>query len=103
MLIEIFCQKLIVSNVISVYVDHLKPNFFFTGRHRVPPLPLLFSKNLDPPLLHIVKQQTARIFLHYEFVLPKSLIESIPHGQAIQLNTICAETLELTQNLKELK
>ena len=27
--IEIFCQKHIVSNVISAFLDHLKPKFFF--------------------------------------------------------------------------
>ena len=31
-LIEIFCQKLIVSNVISAFLDHLKPKIFFTGQ-----------------------------------------------------------------------
>ena len=30
-LIEIFCQKLIVSNVILVFLDHLKPKIFFAG------------------------------------------------------------------------
>ena len=28
-LIEIFCQKPIVYNVISVFLDHLKPNISF--------------------------------------------------------------------------
>ena len=41
-LIEIFCPKLIVSNVISAFLDHLKPKIFFAGqpwgRHRAPPL-----------------------------------------------------------------
>ena len=46
MLIQVFCQKLIVSKVILAYLDHLKPNIFFfdIGRH-------LYSKSLDPPLL----------------------------------------------------
>ena len=30
-LIEIFCQKLIVSNVIMAFLDHLEPNIFFVG------------------------------------------------------------------------
>ena len=51
LLTKIFCQKLIVYNVISAYLDHLKPKLFFAGnlggRHRAPP----FSKSLDPPLL----------------------------------------------------
>ena len=49
MLIEIFCQKLIVSNIILVFVDHLKPNFSPTnhgGPNRVSSL----FKSLDPPL-----------------------------------------------------
>ena len=32
MIIEIFCQKLIVSNVIVAFLDHLKPNIFFFGQ-----------------------------------------------------------------------
>ena len=31
-LIEIFCQKLIVSNVILTFLDHLKPKIFFVGQ-----------------------------------------------------------------------
>ena len=31
MLTEIFCQKLIVSNVILVFPDHLKPKIFYVG------------------------------------------------------------------------
>ena len=42
MLTEIFCQKLIVSNVILVFLDHPKPKVFFK-RHP-------FSKSLNPPL-----------------------------------------------------
>ena len=30
--IEIFCQKLIVSDVILAFIDHLKPNIFFIGQ-----------------------------------------------------------------------
>ena len=40
--IEIFCQKLIISNVNLAFLDHLKPNFFSSanhgGRHRAPSL-----------------------------------------------------------------
>ena len=32
MLIEIFCQKLIVSNVILAFLDHLKPKIFFVSQ-----------------------------------------------------------------------
>ena len=32
MLIEIFCQKVIVSNVILAFLDHLKPKIFFVGQ-----------------------------------------------------------------------
>ena len=40
MLIEIFSQKLIVSNVILTFLDYLKHNIFFNhgGQHRAPPL-----------------------------------------------------------------
>ena len=31
-LIEIFRQKLIASNVILAFLDHLKPKFFFVGQ-----------------------------------------------------------------------
>ena len=31
-LIEIFGQKLIASNVILAFLDHLKPKFFFVGQ-----------------------------------------------------------------------
>ena len=31
-LIEIFCQKLIVSNVILAFLNHLKPKIFFVGQ-----------------------------------------------------------------------
>ena len=31
-MIEIFCQKLIVSNLILASLDHLKPNIFFVGQ-----------------------------------------------------------------------
>ena len=45
-LIEIFCQKPIVSNVISTFLDHLKPKIFFAGQPERHPFP----KSLDPPL-----------------------------------------------------
>ena len=32
MLIEIFCQKLIVSNVVLAFLDHLKPKILFVGQ-----------------------------------------------------------------------
>ena len=32
MLIEIFCQKRIVSSVILAFLDHLKPKIFFVGQ-----------------------------------------------------------------------
>ena len=39
---EIFCQKLIVSNVTSAFLDHLTPKIFSSanhgGRHRASPL-----------------------------------------------------------------
>ena len=40
MLIKIFSQKLIFSNVILAFLDHLKHKIFFNhgGQHRAPPL-----------------------------------------------------------------
>ena len=46
MLIEIFCQKSIVSNVILAFLDHLKPKIFWSVDIEHHP----FSKSLDPPL-----------------------------------------------------
>ena len=40
-LIEIFWRKVIVSNVISAFLNHMKPKFFLPanhgGQHREPP------------------------------------------------------------------
>ena len=36
MLIETFCQKLIVYNFILAFLDHLKPKIFFVGQQRWP-------------------------------------------------------------------
>ena len=44
-LIEIFCQKHIVSDIILAFLNYLKPKIFFVGQ----PWPL-FSKSLDLPL-----------------------------------------------------
>ena len=46
MLIEIFCQRLIDSNVILTFLDHLKPKVFFVANIEYHPC----SKSLDPPL-----------------------------------------------------
>ena len=35
-LIEIFCQEIIVSNVIFAFLEHLKPKIFFVGQPRFP-------------------------------------------------------------------
>ena len=49
MKIEIFYQKLIVSNVILVFLDHLKPKIFFVAMvANMQCYP--FSKSLDLPL-----------------------------------------------------
>ena len=47
MLIEIFCQKLIVSNVILAFLDHLKPKIFFVGQ---PWLPSLTATSRSAPV-----------------------------------------------------
>ena len=36
MLTEIFCQKLIVSDVILAFLDHLKPKIFYVGQPWLP-------------------------------------------------------------------
>ena len=46
MLIEIFCQKLIVSNVILAFLDHLKPKAFFVGQPWWPTLSTTPFQNL---------------------------------------------------------
>ena len=50
MLIEIFCQKLIVSNVILAFLDYLKSKIFFVGQSCRPTLsatPVKYNKNTD--------------------------------------------------------
>ena len=54
MLIEIFCQKPIDSEIILAYLDHLNPKLFFVGhltncgdRHRAP---LLFKVFISAPV-----------------------------------------------------
>ena len=46
MLIEIFCQKLIVSNVILAFLGHLKPKSFFVGQPWRPTLSATPFQNL---------------------------------------------------------
>ena len=46
MLIEIFCQKLIVSNVILAFLDHLKPKIFFFGQPWCPTQSTTLFQNL---------------------------------------------------------
>ena len=48
-LIKIFRQQVIVSNVILAFLDHLKLKIFFADQPWWP-TDLLFSKSLDPPL-----------------------------------------------------
>ena len=48
-LIEIFCQEIIVSNVIFAFLEHLKPKIFFVGQPRFP-TQSTFSESLDLPL-----------------------------------------------------
>ena len=51
MLIEIFCQKLKVSNVILAFLDHLKPKIFFVGQPVTDIERHPFSKSPDLPLI----------------------------------------------------
>ena len=46
MLIQVFCQKRLVSNVILAFLDHLKPKTMAADIERHP-----FLKSLDPPLI----------------------------------------------------
>ena len=62
MLIEIFCQKLIVSNVILAFLDHLKPNIFFVGKPWWPTESVsLFSNVWIRPLIYETCGNVARI------------------------------------------
>ena len=46
MLTEIFCQKLIVSDVILAFLDHLKPKIFYVGQPWWPTWSSTFFQNL---------------------------------------------------------
>ena len=65
-LIEIFCQKLIVSNVILAFLDHLKPKIFKPKTHRGPPLFKISGSapaDIQSPTLTCVRRNfTASIF-----------------------------------------
>ena len=50
MLTEIFRQKLIVSDVILAFLDHLKPKIFFVGQPWWPTLSATSFQNLWIPL-----------------------------------------------------
>ena len=66
MLMEMFCQKLIVSNVILAILDHLKPNIFFVGQPWLVDIECHpFSKSLYPTLSRIC----VRVDSVLEFVL----------------------------------
>ena len=54
MLIEIFCQRLVDSNVILAFLDHLKPKSFFVGQQVADTERQPFSKSLDPPLIMMI-------------------------------------------------
>ena len=70
MLIEIFCQKLIVSNVILAFLDIWNLKFSLStnhgGWHRAPPFP----KSLDPPLYCIVYEK-AQCGLYWKINFPE--------------------------------
>ena len=59
MLIEIFCQKLIVSNVILAFLDHLKPKIFFVGQLWWPP-PLFKKSGTAPEYGHMKNCLTSK-------------------------------------------
>ena len=75
MLIDIFCQKLIVSNVILAFSDHQKPKMSSSanhgGRHRVPPLFKISGSS--PVFLICIKQYK---FLNQLF-LPHLVLQHI--------------------------
>ena len=62
-LMEIFCQKLIVSTVISAFLDHLKTKIFLLanhgGCHRAPPA--LFKISWSAPDINILSIFTSSI------------------------------------------
>ena len=47
--IQIFCQKLIVSNVILAFLDHLKPKIFFVGQPWWPRERAFFKRSGSAP------------------------------------------------------
>ena len=58
-LTEIFCQKLIVSNVISAFLGHLKPKIFYrrptmAADIEQPPPPSFFKISASAPGMQLV-------------------------------------------------
>ena len=78
MLIEIFRQKLIASNVFLVFLDHLKPKIFFVSQPWWPIYSsLYFSKSLDPPLINdICSHYLCNLFQHHKKLLKYKQKES---------------------------
>ena len=63
MLIEIFCQKLIVSKVILAFLEHLKPKILFVGQPWWPTYSAqLFKISGSAPAYHQLAENLILVF-----------------------------------------
>ena len=85
-LIEIFWQKLIVSNVISTFLDHLKHKIFFAGQ----PWWLTWSA----PLFKKSGSIHDNIFVQYNIVISDTLVGSFLDVLFLLLAVILSELHE---------
>ena len=70
---ETFCQKLIASNTISAFLDHLKPKIFFAGQPRWPTysVPLFRNPGSTPEMYSVTITRAFRLFMIYVTRLTK--------------------------------
>ena len=83
---EIFCQKLIVSNVISAFLDYLKPKTFFASQPEHNPFP----RSLDPPLVLSGIGRITRSLIqlrHFHFLLIQINIYFVQIPQQVEKST----------------
>ena len=101
MLIEIFCQKLVVSNVILTFLDYLKPNIFLVGQPWWPTWSATSFQNL-----WIYPWAIFCYLYHFFLYLPDTSFEILRgHGRyliwgevhyvTVYFITLCQETFSL--------
>ena len=74
-LIEMFCQKLIVSNVTSAFSDHLKPTIFFISQSWWPKLSTLYFKiSGSSPVIEILQPRAYRHFNLFHFIQDNQIL-----------------------------